>query len=84
MTVFDIESPIETTTGMALPGAIPAGTRTFTWYSPIVPGARPEKRTLALIPPMVTVGVVVVSQRDVVGAGEPVFGGLVTTPRPVP
>jgi hypothetical protein len=75
VTVFEVTPPMEIATGTALPASAVAGTRALTWYSPTKPGARPENRTLADTPPMVTVGVVRVSARGVlVGAGKPVWG----------
>jgi len=72
--MFDVTPPIERITGTAGPLALPAGTRTFTWYSPTAPGARPEKKTLAGAPPIVTVGLVGVEERGLARAGEPLGG----------
>ena len=83
VTVFEVAPPIEIDTGTALPPGAPGGTCTFTWYSPTAPGERPENKTGAKTPPMLTVGVVVVGARVVIDAGAPVAGWLVTAPRPV-
>jgi hypothetical protein len=71
------------TTGIAAPFEDPAGTSTLTWYSPTAPGAKPENRTAAGLPPMDTAGVVVVDEIGSLSAGEPLAGWLVTGPRPV-
>jgi hypothetical protein len=76
VTVFDTAAPIETMTGTALPDAIPEGTCTLTWYSPIVPGASPENSTLAATPPIVTVGMAMVVDRFVLDDGAPVGSSL--------
>src|SRR5665213_211680 len=83
VTVLELTPPIDRTTGTADPNATPAGTCTLTWYSPTVPGASPEKTTFAGTPPMVTVGVVVVSDRVAFEAACPLPGAFVTSPRPV-
>jgi hypothetical protein len=91
VTVFDVapplwtplavtESPKAITTGTAEPLDEPAGTSAFTWYSPTDPGARPEKSTCAWTPPMVAIGVVVVSESWSFSGGEPLGGWLVTAP----
>ena len=74
VTALDVVSPIEMTTGTAVPLGVAAGTCAFTWYSPTNPGARPEKETWAGTLPMVTVGVVVVSASWLLVAGDPLGG----------
>src|ERR1035437_536196 len=74
VTALDVRPPIEIVTGTALPGAVDAGTRAFTWYSPTKPGARPEKITWAGTPPMLTAGVVVVLASGLVGDPPPLAG----------
>jgi hypothetical protein len=71
---LDVRPPIEIVTGTALPGAVDAGTRAFTWYSPTKLGASPEKITLAGTPPMLNVGVVVVVDSGLVGDSHPLSG----------
>jgi hypothetical protein len=83
VTVLEVTPPTEITTGIADPVATPAGTCTLTWYSPTAPGASPANSTGASIPPIVTVGVVVVDEIIVLEAGVPLGGGLVTAPSPV-
>src|SRR2546429_466023 len=61
-----------------------AGTRTFTWYNPTKPGARPEKITSAPMLPMVTTGVLTMRDKgSTLGAGCPLPGTGLTAPRPV-
>src|ERR1700733_15751145 len=81
--VLDLIPPIDKTKGTAIPGVTPAGTWTFTWYSPPVPGASPEKSTFAGAPPIVTLGLVVVWESVVLEAAAPLAGGFVTGPSPV-
>ena len=74
VTVFEVEPPIEITTGTALPSADASGTTTLTWYSPTYPGARPANNTEADAPPTVTVGSLVVVESGLPGPGDPVAG----------
>jgi hypothetical protein len=83
VTVFEVALPIERTTGIAELGVTPAGTCTLTWYSPTVPGASPEKSTVAGNPPIITVGLVVVAEGVVFDAALPLAGEFVTGPSPV-
>jgi hypothetical protein len=83
VTAFEVTPPIETTTETAFPLGAPEGTWASTTYSPTDPGARPEKITDVVTPPIVTVGVEVVRASGLVGAAAPVRGWLVTGPRPV-
>ena len=62
VTVFEVAPPMAITMGTAAPFEDAAGTSASTWYSPTEPGARPENRTVAGAPPMVTVGVAVVCE----------------------
>ena len=73
VTVLDLALPIEITTGTATP-TTPVGTRALTWYRPTPPGMRPENSTSAFAPPIVTIGVVVVSASVVLCDREPVRG----------
>jgi len=77
VTALDKAPPIDSTTGTAEPVPDPAGTCRLTWYSPTDPGAKPEKSTGAGTPPMVTTGVVMVSEVIAVDAGLPVAGGSI-------
>jgi hypothetical protein len=83
VTVLDVSPAIWIATGIALPLEEPGGTTAFTWYSPTAPGARPENRTVAAAPPIVTVGVTTVHESGLPGPGEPVAGWLLTKPKPV-
>src|SRR5262249_58629999 len=83
VTVFEVAPPIEMTTGTADPLGTPAGTSMFTWYKPTKPGARPEKSTFVEMPPIATVGLVVVTASGLYGAAAPLGGWFVTRPRPV-
>jgi hypothetical protein len=83
MTVFEVTPPIDRVTGTAGPGVTTAGTCTLTWYSPTVPGESPEMVTVAGIPPIVTLGSVMVEDRVVLDAALPLAGGFVTSPSPV-
>jgi hypothetical protein len=47
--------PSVKTTGTLSPGVTPVGITTFTWYTPISPGASPAKATVPGWPPMVAV-----------------------------
>src|ERR1039458_8730878 len=79
VTVFEVAPSIAITTGTAPPLDDPAGTSAFTWYSPTVPGARPENTTEACAPPIMTVGVVVVDESGLLRAAEP-LSSTTTTP----
>ena len=83
VTVLEATPPmlIATTTSEPFVGA--AGTKAFTWYVPTKPGARPENRTVACAPPIVTLGMVVVIDKGLFDEDEPVAGWFVTAPRPV-
>lgn len=47
------------------------GTATFTWYSPTLPGVKPLNSTVAVLPPRVAVGDVLVPTNCVDDAGSP-------------
>jgi hypothetical protein len=74
---------MDTTTGTESPADTARGTWAFIWYKPTKLGARPEKRTVAGTPPMLTAGVIVVRAGGLLPAGEPVGGWFVTAPSPV-
>src|ERR1700694_5251227 len=80
--VFEPTPAIDTWMGIAGPNLRVSGNLKLTSYTPTTPGTRPEKTTSAGIPPMVTVGgLMVVDVRS--RAGEPRPGWLATGPRPV-
>jgi hypothetical protein len=80
---FETAPPAVTISGTAPPTGADIGTVAFTWYRPMNPGARPENKTGASIPPMVAVtGLSVIDSGDA-GAAAPAAGGFVTAPRPV-
>ena len=84
VTVFDTPpNPSEIDKGTASPVGAVCGTCTFTWFSPIYPGARPEKVTVAVTVPIVTVGVITVFASGFADAAAPSADGLSTGPSPV-
>src|ERR1017187_2170191 len=83
VTVLDVNPTIWIATGTASPLEAPAGTTTSSWYSPTAPGARPENRTVAAAPPIVTFGVATVRESGSFSPGDPVAGWLLTKPKPV-
>jgi hypothetical protein len=74
MTVFEVTPPIVIVTGTGVLVGVVAGTSASTSYSPAEPGIKAENWTVASTPPIITVGVVVVSAIGLLGAGEPLGG----------
>ena len=74
VTVLELAVPIRTETVTAFPVEAFVGTWALTWYSPKNPGARPENAAVAETPPIVTVGVVVVTEGGEPEGATPVGG----------
>src|SRR6266853_5264858 len=78
------ETPPAWITTCWLPDGAFGGMRTFNWYNPTKPGAKPEKLTSAPMLPTVTIGVLTIRESgSTLGAGCPLAGTGLTAPRPV-